>query len=1098
MSLHVHRNSFNAGELSPLMDARVDEAKHSFSCRIMENFLPKIYGGAFRRPGTMYLGALPTVAEWTERTEDHAGNRYFGGLNEVPNATDDTPTYEPGSLWVRNAKIPYLCTAISASSATWAQQGVRHDLRQVGIPSETDNANKGYRQHSLWVTQPGNVKYKCLNTTSGQASWIAVNESCKLDATRAPLSTDYETFVVGSLWLIPTSGGLWECTARAFSPSSATWTPRVDPVLTEAPPTATDDSSKGFKISGPASIAYYKGFAWKCTNDTVGAAVWQQLLVKHEMEVEDSPTSADNESSGFALDSVWVWNNRSLYECTNAAANAAIWEINAEVNTLGATRPPNGSDGVNAGYADGSIWINTRTGAAWELTSESVTTSARFFDFNFSATERRVVECREGFARIWKDDGTLVGTIADSAIPLQLVVPYLEEDLFEVQIAQLGNLAYFCHPSHPPQKLVRLFDANSQKETFTWSEVDWAYPAFRDINLTSVSAFPTVTSAGFTQIKFTANPFTETINTYEYKDARILLRQKRTASHVSLTIVNGAGPSSSSTIKVLGDYQVYTYGTFTGTLKVEQQTASGSFVAVKTFQFSKEAGGRQIVYSSSTKEPQILRLTQSGISDAVTTAPIPVAYLEAGDANVIGYARIIDGISFANSLPVVDCEIELPFDSTNSTTEWAISAWAEYAGYPRSVCFHEQRLWFGGTKLQPNTIWASAVGDYENFRLGAFDSDALSFTLAAQEGSAIQSMVSHESLVVFTQSEEWTAATSQQTIITPSNIFVRRQSRFGSAHKQAFIAANNLLFLQRGSRKLRQFTHGAAGGEGQASDLSVLAEHITIGGIKQLAFQQQPDPIVWMIRNDGVLLSMTYEPDQSVIAWARHTSGSGLFESVAVIYGADGDADQVWFVVNRGGTRSIERFDPSHFSKLEQGTFDKLVYVDCAKMVEGSGLTSLTGLNHLNGQSVAILAGGGVEPSQTVTSNQVTGIPAANVIIAGLPFTSRLQPSKIEVAMPDGTSQGRRHISKRATINLWKTFGAQYADDPNAGDSNWFEILNRSTETNSGSPEQLFTGLVDINNLDAHRTSVDLTIRQTLPLPCNVLAIIPKIEVLGK
>jgi hypothetical protein len=100
--------------------------------------------------------------------------------------------------------------------------------------------------------------------------------------------------------------------------------------------------------------------------------------------------------------------------------------------------------------------------------------------------------------------------------------------------------------------------------------------------------------------------------------------------------------------------------------------------------------------------------------------------------------------------------------------------------------------------------------------------------------------------------------------------------------------------------------------------------------------------------------------------------------------------------------------------------------------------------------------------------------------------------------MPDGTSQGRRHISKRATINLWKTFGAQYADDPNAGDSNWFEILNRSTETNSGSPEQLFTGLVDINNLDAHRTSVDLTIRQTLPLPCNVLAIIPKIEVLGK
>ena len=1090
MSLHVHRNSFNAGELSPLMDARVDEAKHPFSCRIMENFLPKIYGGAFRRPGTMYLGTLPEVSFWAQSNVNHAPNLVLGGDNTVPNATDDAPTYQIQSLWSRNVEIPYLCTNATAGGAVWSQQGARHDLVQNGIPGATDDASKRYKVNSLWRIDPAGTLYKCTSANINAATWSQVTVYCNLNATLAPLTSDYVSIVVGSLWLIPETGALWECTARP-TPTTATWLKRLEPILTAAPPTEFDDGTKGFIVG---SLCYYKGFAWKCTGITTNDATWVQLAVKHSTEELRNPISSDDQTDGFAVDSVWVENIRTLYECVDPTANAALWVISTEVTNFTATRDPYGSD--NTAASPFAYWINTRTGKAWVYVSPN-STSGRFIDFNLSATERRVVELRDGYVRFWKDNGTLVPKLSDDN-PLELITPYREAELFDVQIAQLSNIAYLCHPNHPPQKLERSFDATYQKETFTWSEVEWSFPAFRDVNFSSVTARPIDSVSGFTQITFTGNPFTETLNTYEYTDARIMLRQKRAASHVTLSMGSagvGTAAGSTSEIKVLGDYQVYTYGVFTGTLKVEQKLSSGVWVPIKTFEFLSETDGRQIVYSSSTKEPQLLRLTKTATTVVTGTAS---AYLEAGDATVTGYARIIDSITFENSLPVVDCEVELPFDSTDATTEWAISSWAEYAGYPRSVCFHEQRLWFGGTKLQPNTIWASAVGDYENFRLGAFDSDSLSFTLAAQEGSAIQSMVSHESLVIFTQSEEWTAATSQQTIITPSNIFVRRQSRFGSAHKQAFIAANNLLFLQRGNRKLRQFTHGAEGGEGQASDLSVLAEHITLSGIKQLAFQQQPDPIVWMVRNDGVLISMTYEPDQSVIAWARHTSGTGLFESVAVIYGADGDADQVWFVVNRGYTRSIERFDPSHFSKLEQGTFDKLVYVDSAKMVEGSALTAVTGLTHLNGQSVAILANGGVEPSQTVTSNQVTGIPAANVIIAGLPFTSRLQPSKIEVAMPDGTSQGRRHISKRATINLWKTFGAQYADDPNAGNSNWFEILNRSTETNSGSPEQLFTGLVDINNLDAHRTSVDLTIRQTLPLPCNVLAIIPKIEVLGK
>lgn len=1001
MSLHVHRNSFNAGELSPLMDARVDEAKHSFSCRIMENFLPKIYGGAFRRPGTMYLGSQDAMANWVENTNTHRIR--FANGDAPTSANDSTQGYDVGSLWLQNVQTIYVAGIVTRGEADWGLQSQFNNLNSWNVPNRSNDTTEGYvagASKSYWLNQLTGLIYRAIGVATDSASWEIIKKFHNLTAT-------------------------------------------------------------------------------------------------------EIPGANDDEDDGYQVGSCWVRNVQTLYRCTSNAVGAATWVTVPGSHNFFGTRAPFGTDDS---YSIGNAWLFKQGNSAWEVTSLSNQLPVRLIDFNASADIRYVIALGDGYMRAFNNDGTpfldRVGSPdLNNPIPLQLVTPYRSSEIFDVQIAQLGNLAYLCHPNHPPQKLERTFRPEFSADYFSWSTVEWSFPAFRDLNISSVTALPNNYATGYATLTFSGDPFTERSDYEDYSGARIMLSQRRSKSHQKLTIPTIVTAFTfGSDLNVLGDFQVYTYGTFIGTLYIQRKTSSGTYEMLKTFEFSGE-NTRQIVYSSSTQTPEILRLAY-----VVTAASAgATAYIEAADSNRVGYARTLGAIEYPpNNLPpytpvpVVTCLIEVPFDSTEATSNWAIEAWAKYAGYPRSVCFHEQRLWFGGTELQPNTIWASAVGDYENFRRGAFDADSLAFTLAAQEGSAIQSMVSQDSLVIFTQSEEWTASTSQQTIITPSNIFVRRQSRFGSAHKQAFLAANNLLFLQRGNRKLRQFTHGAEGGEGQASDLSVLAEHITLSGIRQLAFQQQPDPIVWMIRNDGVLLSMTYEPDQSVIAWARHTSGSGQFESVAVIYGADGDADQVWFVVNRGGTRSIERFDPSHFSKLEQGTFSKLVYVDCAKIAEGANLTSITGLNHLEGQSVAILADGGVEPSQVVTSNQVTGIPAASVIIAGLPFTSRLQPSKIEVAMPDGTSQGRRHISKRATINLWKTYGAQYADDPNAGESNWFEILNRSTETNSGSPEQMFTGLVDINNLDAHRTSVDLTIRQTLPLPCNVLAIIPKIEVLGK
>lgn len=174
-----------------------------------------------------------------------------------------------------------------------------------------------------------------------------------------------------------------------------------------------------------------------------------------------------------------------------------------------------------------------------------------------------------------------------------------------------------------------------------------------------------------------------------------------------------------------------------------------------------------------------------------------------------------------------------------------------------------------------------------------------------------------------------------------------------------------------------------------------------------------------------------------------------------------------------------------------------MVYSDAAIIIEQSASTTVSGLDHLEGETVVILADGAVQASKTVASGAITLDVAASTVVVGLPYTSKLQPSKVEIDMQDGTAQGRKHTVPRATLNLWKTYGIEYADASDSTESRWFKAQGKSTDTLLGEPEPLYTGTLDINNLSSHKASVDLTIRQTLPLPANILAIVPKIEVNG-
>lgn len=730
--------------------------------------------------------------------------------------------------------------------------------------------------------------------------------------------------------------------------------------------------------------------------------------------------------------------------------------------------------------------------------------------FNVSASTRYMLEFGDTSLRIWESDGSYIldaanGTLALQSEILELTTPYADEDLSGVKHVQLNNVAYFVHPDYTPQKLTRSIVNNGSADvvTFTWEAVSWAWSPFQDTNTSDTTVYYdpdsgsgyAVGDTGFLKFPDSTTAFAQGIGRAGVTGLQFLIGNRRDASSVELSL-NAASSSNSSEIDVLGDFTVSTYGTWDGVLKLQKKDDAANWLTLKSWD---DANGRNIVYDSTELDNATLRLRWEGAGTGTNAS----AVLDVAESTKYGIVEITtDTLSAGAGWAGAACVVRSALDATNGgdeTTDWAAGAFSDVTGYPRAVTFHEQRLWFGGTDTQPNTFWGSITNDFENFRRGAFDTDSVAFTLAAQEGSAIESMLSHEALLLFTQTEEWTVTTSEQTVITPSNIFVRRQSRFGSAARQSILALNNILFVQRGARKLREFVYSATEAGGQSQDLTLLAEHITRSGIKQMAYQQQPDPIIWCVTNDGELLSLTYEATQSVIAWARHPT-SGTIESVAVIYGDSDSADEVWVIavrtINGTSRRFVERLDPEAFSKLEEDTQTELIYVDSAVYTDyGTPTTKVTGLHHLTGETVSILADGYSVPDQTVTDGMVTLPQAATKVVVGLPYTSTLQASKTEFQLEDGSSMGRTFTTKRMTFNLWQTLGLEYADS--SGSTKWFDVPGRDITTPLDAAEPLFTGLRDVTNLGSHKENIDVTVRQTNPLPANILAIVFKSDVTG-
>lgn len=238
-----------------------------------------------------------------------------------------------------------------------------------------------------------------------------------------------------------------------------------------------------------------------------------------------------------------------------------------------------------------------------------------------------------------------------------------------------------------------------------------------------------------------------------------------------------------------------------------------------------------------------------------------------------GYGRITKFID----AKTVEITVKRKFVSKEASYEWRLGAFGDAPGYPRTVTFHQERLWFGGTKSQPQTVWSSKSSDFNNYepsdKVGdVLDDSSIVLTMLSDETNAIQWLKSDVVLNVGTVGAEFKIFTfSSESVLTPTTAQAQRVTTYGSERIEPVSLPIGTVFVQRSGRRLRHaiFTNSLNNDETPA-DLNIWATHIADKGIKQIVYQKEPNNIIWAITSDGQLAGLTYEPSQKVMAWARH------------------------------------------------------------------------------------------------------------------------------------------------------------------------------------------------------------------------------------
>jgi len=766
-----------------------------------------------------------------------------------------------------------------------------------------------------------------------------------------------------------------------------------------------------------------------------------------------------------------------------------------------------------------------RPGTRFVSEVKNSSNAVRLIPFEFNVEQAYVLEFGPTYFRIYKDGGQ----VESGGSAVEVTTVYTASDLDGLKFAQAADVMYVVSPNHPIYKITR-----TSHTAWTITEVTTSRGPFLDQNITTTTLTPDSRDG---TIRLTASA-----DLWTADDVGRLVKIEdgfvKITSRVSATVADGTAQElEDGRSEILPNYAAATISFHEGdpdATGLEHNDRIEDTAAAFIDQGFKV--GQTIIISGSTSNNTTDGHLVVDVTDSVITlAPGADLATEAADSGHTLQGKLV------------------------ATDEWSLGAFSKATGYPRAVAFYEQRLVFAGTSEQPQTLFFSQGGDFENFESGVNADDGMVYTIGSTMVNVIRFLASTRNLIVGTSSGEFVVrASGADEAITPINIQIKQQTSHGSADITPMQAGNAVLFVQRAKRKVLELQFNFDVDGYVAPDVALISEHITENGLDELAYQQEPDSILWGRRGDGQLACMTYKREEQVIGWSRQIlggafgTGIAVVESIATIPG-DLDEDQVWVVVKRtigGATKRYIEFikdfdfgtdvnnaifvdssltftgvtstlagaeaadqttitlaDASSFPSsgaIKIGT-EVITYsgkstndlTGCSRGVVGdpaahsSGATvtqatlSLSGLNHLEGQTVSILGDGSVHPDKTVSSGAVTLERYVTKAHAGLSYNSTLRTLRVDAGSAMGTSQGKIKRINELTVRLYRSVGLKVGRDA----SNLDIVPFRSSAASMDAPISLFTGDKEIELNGNYDTDGQLTIRQDQPLPMNILAV---------
>lgn len=728
-----------------------------------------------------------------------------------------------------------------------------------------------------------------------------------------------------------------------------------------------------------------------------------------------------------------------------------------------------------------------------------------------------------------------------------LTSTYQEADLFQLKFTQSFDTLYICHPEYVPRKLARIAPTS-----WVLSDLDFIDGPYLPANVRQATMTPSATSgAGIT---ITAGP------------SRTITNAANNGSGAIRITSNNHGWATGDKVTIAG---------VTGTVE-----ANGNWTVTRVSANTVDLQGSVFVnayIANGTMVPWVFAATDLG------------RLIRIQHATTWGYARIV-GFTSTN---VVTADVINNFGAITASTNWRLGLYSQTGGYPAAATFYQDRLWLGGCPLDPSRVDGSVTSQYENFSPTStasvvVDSNAIEVPLNFGAVNIIRWIIGDEKglLVGTSGGEAVIRANTLGDVLTPTNRTAVPTSNHGSADIQCLRVEQDVLFLQRNKRAVRNLAYVFEDDGFRTGDLTILAEHITRPSCRQMTYQAQPNSVVWIVRDDGQLLSLTYSKNEQAQGWARHILGGysnaddtieAVVESVAAIPAPDQSRDETWVIVNRlidGRTiRTVEWITP----EWEKGDDQELAwFLDCALAYDGAVSSTLTpgvgatiqqqtnvqfttsgvifvpndvgriiiyryfdnqtevytsakalitsytsgtevvvkilapfpnlnpipsgawkltaemitGLWHLEGETVSILADGATHPDKVVIDGTVTLDRPAGYTVIGFRYLSRLQTLRVEAGAQDGTSQGKKKTLKSVVVRFYQTLGMWYG----ATFNKLYEYPFRSGSDLMDNPPPIQDGDTrQITWPGGWDTSGFMCLEQRDPLPMTILAIMPQV-----